>query len=96
MTFKPMDHIECCNNDDAPNLVIGSAYSVRQIISHWWIRLIFGRDFWGVRVFGDEAIYHHSHFRPLTRFATMHDFNMKDSPYRRAGPSTQETPTAVI
>jgi hypothetical protein len=31
--LKPLDHIECCNNEGTPELVIGSAYVVRQVIS---------------------------------------------------------------
>jgi hypothetical protein len=84
MIFRPADHIECCNNADAPDLVIGSAYSVQGIVSHWWLQLICGRGFWGVKVYGDDNIYHHSHFRPITRQVGMEDFNMTQSPFSRA------------
>jgi hypothetical protein len=80
--FKPLDHIECCYNEGTPGLVIGSAYSVRQIVvATWWLRLFFGKDFWGIRVWGDDNIYHHSHFRSLTRSVTTTDFNMEKSPF---------------
>jgi hypothetical protein len=82
--LTPLDHIECCNNEGSPELVIGSAYVVREVISQWWLQLFFGKNFWGVRVWGDDGIYHHSHFRRLTRSVTTTDFNMKQSPYSRS------------
>lgn len=81
--FKPLDHIECCNNAGAPGLVVGSAYGVEYIVSHWWIRLIYGRDVWGVKLYGHPLPYHHSYFRPVTRRLRKTDFNMQNAPFRR-------------
>lgn len=79
--FRPLDHIECCNNRGQPNLVIGSMYAVERVVSHWWVRWLFGREVWGVKVYGDPLPYHHSHFRWPTREYSTGDFNMKESPF---------------
>lgn len=81
--LKPLDHVECCNNDGCPDLVIGSAYCVEGIVNDWWVRWWYGQDIWGVKLYGDPRLYHHSHFRHLTREVTTTDFNMQRSHYRR-------------
>lgn len=64
--FKPSEILICCgNNRNSPKLVIGKAYCVETVVSDWWVKLIHGRDIWGVKVYGDPEPYHHSLFRPL-------------------------------
>lgn len=65
--FKPFDFLICRNNSNSPNLMVGKAYRVESVVSDWWVRLIFGREMWGVKVEGDPTPYHHSLFRYSTK-----------------------------
>jgi hypothetical protein len=80
-------HVECCNNEGAPNLVIGSIYYVDQVLKPrgWrrlWARLQTSEvdDVWGVLLFNDPTPYHHSHFCAPRRPVTSAAFNLKSSP----------------
>jgi hypothetical protein len=62
-TFARMEYVECRKDIDAPELVVGRTYAIERVITHWWVRLWYGSDIWGVRVYGESRPYHHSYFR---------------------------------
>lgn len=61
--FRKLQHLKCVRNDpkDAPNLLIDKLYSARAIYDYTSGH---GPDAWGVQLWGDEKVYHHSYFEP--------------------------------
>ncbi len=79
--FRKLQHIKCIHNDKAPNLLVGKLYSVKSVHDYTDSH---GPDAWGVYVWGDEAVYHHSFFEPSIGPIAGEDF---------AGPATQKIET---
>lgn len=66
--FKPLDHVECVDNEGQPKLVVGAFYSVKQV----WVN---PSEVWHVEVYGHDGVMFPNHcFEAIKRPPTTADF----------------------